>query len=159
MSRQQGGMTMRCEAESSAALVVYSSPSLVGADGCIEASIAVAPAAGKDLTLRCPLTSALRGRTISALLGNFGRRATGAGGGDGFPSSGRIADVGRRIPRIISSYTEGCLGKIGAISSISPQFHTDFSQVEVVGRQQNLGAMLGRRHWHTCLFLLQPQQS
>jgi hypothetical protein len=34
-----------------------------------------------------------------------------------------------------------------------------FSLVEVVGRQQNLGAILGRHHWHTCLFLLQPQQS
>jgi hypothetical protein len=90
MSRQQGGMTMRCEAESSAALVGYSSPSLVGADGCIDASIAVAPAAGEDLTRRCPLTSALRGRSISALLGNFGRRATGAGGGDGLPSSEAI---------------------------------------------------------------------
>jgi hypothetical protein len=27
-----------------------------------------------------------------------------------------------------------------------------------VGRPQNLRAILGRRHWHTCLFLLQPQQ-
>jgi hypothetical protein len=25
----------------------------------------------------------------------------------------------------------------------------------VVGRPQNLRAILGRRHWHTCLFLLQ----
>jgi hypothetical protein len=90
MSRQQGGMTMRREAESSAALIVQSSPSLVGADGCIDASIAVAPAAGEDLTRRCPLTSALQGRTISALLDNFGRRATGAGGGDGLPSSEAI---------------------------------------------------------------------
>jgi hypothetical protein len=64
-----------------------------------------------------------------------------------------------RIPRIISSYKEGYWGEIGAISSISPQFHAEFSQVEVVGRQQNLRAILGRRHWHTCLFLLQPQQS
>jgi hypothetical protein len=68
-------------------------------------------------------------------------------------------DVGRRIPRIISSYKEGYWGEIEVISSISPQFHAEFSQVEVVGRQQNLWAVLGRRHWHTCLFLLQPQQS
>jgi hypothetical protein len=100
MSRQQGGMTMRRRAESSAALVVYLSPSLVGAAGCIDVSIVVAPAAGKDLTRRCPLTSALRGRTILALLGNFGRRATGAGGGDGFPSSGRMLTLGGGSPRL-----------------------------------------------------------
>jgi hypothetical protein len=57
-----------------------------------------------------------------------------------------------------SSYKEGYWGKIGAISSISPQFHAEILEVEVVGRQQNLRAILGRRHWHTCLFLLQPQQ-
>jgi hypothetical protein len=60
---------------------------------------------------------------------------------------------------IISFYKEGYWGEIGAISSISPQFHAEFLQVEVVGRQQNLWAILGWRHWHTFLFLLQPQQS
>ena len=35
-------------------------------------------------------TSALRGQMISALLGNLGRRATGAGGGAGLPSSKAI---------------------------------------------------------------------
>jgi hypothetical protein len=63
--------------------------------------------------------------------------------------------VGGQIPRIISSsYKEGYWGEIGAISLISPQFRPNFSQVEVVGRPQNLRAILGRRQWHTCLFLL-----
>ena len=57
----------------------------------------------------------------------------------------------------ISSYKEGYWGEIGAISSISPQFHAEILAGEVAGHQQNLGAILGRRHWHTCLFLLQPQ--
>jgi hypothetical protein len=40
--------------------------------------------------------------------------------------------VGRRIQDYISSYKEGYWGKTGAIYLISPQFHTEFSQVEVV---------------------------
>jgi hypothetical protein len=58
-----------------------------------------------------------------------------------------------------SFYKECYWGEIGAISSISPQFQAEILAGEVVGRQQNLGAILERRHWHTCLFLLQPQQS
>jgi len=61
-----------------------------------------------------------------------------------------------QIRRIISSYKEGHWGEIGVISLISPQLNTEFWQVEVLGRQQHLGAILGWRHWHTCLFLLQP---
>ena len=58
-----------------------------------------------------------------------------------------------------SSYEDGYWGEIGAIYSISPQFHTEFSQRGVVGHQRDFGAILVRRHWHIYLFLLQPQES
>jgi hypothetical protein len=61
----------------------------------------------------------------------------------------------------ISSYKEGYWGEIGAISLILPQFHAEIlaGGGGGVGHQQNLRAIWGQRHWHTCLFLLQPQQS
>jgi hypothetical protein len=54
-----------------------------------------------------------------------------------------LSDIGRRIQDYFISYKEGYWGKIGAIYSISPQFHAEFSQVEVVGHQQDFFGNFG----------------
>jgi hypothetical protein len=49
--------------------------------------------------------------------------------------------------------------KLGRFTLFCPNFTQISRSVEVVGHLRDFGAILVRRHWHTYLFLLQPQES
>ena len=64
------------------------------------------------------------------------------------------------IHRIIPVTTKRATGaKLGRFTRFRPNFTQNSRSVEVVGHQRDFGAILVRHHWHTYLFLLQPQES